>query len=202
MKKHIIQIGACGGKDELMSAVGLRIDNTQIHLIEPLESNFKRLKENYEPFILLNDIKFYNCAISNYTGNLKLYYQKELRNNINNLDEHCSFSHDHLVTHGHSGNIAVVKVLCYSFTDFIAHNGLDGIIEHLYIDTEGHDCDIILSIDFNKHIINNITFETVHSDGPFVSGSKLQKTIDYLKENNYKVIKHSNFDITVSKLFI
>lgn len=37
----------------------------------------------------------------------------------------------------------------------------------------------------NKNTVKNISFEPDHCDGPFVSGSILQETINYLKENGF-----------------
>lgn len=195
---NILQIGACGGKDHVMSLLPNPVPNTSIHLIEPLKNNFMRLKEDYKDIASLNAVFFYNCAISTYTGKLQLYYQKELKNNPNNLDEHCSFSFDHLMVHGHQGNIDSFTVDCYTLNDFANNNNIS-CIKHLYIDTEGHDCDILLSTQFDKINIESITFETVHSDGPFKSGTKLENTLQYLTNNGYSIKNSSGFDITVSK---
>ena len=60
-------------------------------------------------------------------------------------------------------------------------------IEYLFIDTEGHDCDILLSTDFSKLNINNIIFETAHSEGTFRSGGqKLLETTKHLELFVYK----------------
>jgi len=191
---HIIQIGACGGKDALMSLL-----SEKIHLIEPLYHNFRELKNNYVNIEYINDIVFYNFAISTYTGKLTLYFQKILQNNPNNLDEHCSSSLQHLVKHGHEGNISSIIVDCYKLNDFIIHNNIESTITHLYLDTEGHDCDILLSTSFSNLDIQKITFETVHSDGPFRTGPKLQKTLEYLYSNGYSIENRTNFDITLYK---
>lgn len=193
---NVVQIGACGGKDRVMSLLSKPIPNTKIHLIEPLRHNFIRLQENYQSILAFNDVIFYNCAISTHTGKLQLYYQKELKNNPDNLDEHCSFSFDHLMVHGHQGNIDSFTIDCYTLNDFVQNNKIESIA-HLYLDTEGHDCDILLSTQFDKISVDAITFETVHSDGPFKSGPKLEKTLAYLNNNGYTIKNSSGFDITV-----
>lgn len=198
--QHIIQIGACGGKDSVMSILSESLPDTKIHLIEPLYHNYIKLQNNYINLCNINDIIFYNCAISTYTGQLKLYLQKEIKNNPNNLDEHCSMSLEHLLVHGHQGNIASTIVDCYSLNEFIKMNNInfDPII-HLYLDTEGHDCDILLATNFNIIDVSAITFEIAHSDGPFKIGKKLNQTLDYLSQYNYKTINKTNFDITLKK---
>lgn len=196
---HIIQIGACGGKDHLMSLLSNNITDTKIHLIEPLRHNFIQLQQNYANIQPINDIVFYNYAISTYTGKLTLYFQKELKNNPNNLDEHCSYSLEHLIKHGHQGNIDSCTVDCYTLNDFISINNIFSTINHLYLDTEGHDCDILLSTNFDDLDIKHITFEIVHSDGPFRQGPKLDKTLRHLSRYGYTIQNHNHFDITLQK---
>jgi hypothetical protein len=198
--KNILQVGACGGKDNVMDILSNGLSEITAHLIEPLPANFSLLINNYKNIETLNNsVQFYNCAISTYTGKLTLYYQKELKNNINNLDEHCSFSYNHLLAHGHEGNIEKIEVPCYTLCNFIDHFNISKTIEHLYIDTEGHDCDILLSTNFDKLDIKNITFEVIHSDGAFSRGNKLQKTFEHLQKYEYILRNQSNFDITVGK---
>jgi hypothetical protein len=72
-------------------------------------------------------------------------------------------------------------------------------IEYLFIDTEGHDCDIILSTDFSKYKIKNLKFETTHSDGPFTKGKKLISAINHLKDCGFTIEKVDNDDVTFTK---
>jgi FkbM family methyltransferase len=198
MEKHIIQIGACGGKDHVTESLTRPLANTTIHLIEPLDNNFAKLQINYKNIAAINQVIFYKCAISTFTGKIPLYCQKNIRN-PNNLDEHCSISYDHLLAHGHQNNIEKIEADCYTLNDFIDKFNIKGIIDYLYIDTEGHDCDILLSINFDNLDINNIFFEQVHSDGPFSKGRKLEQTISYLTSHNYTIKQNSGFDILFTK---
>lgn len=198
--QNIIQIGACVGKDKVMEILCKnKLADTIVHLIEPFPNNFEVLQANYSQCVNLDIIKFYNCAISSTTGRLDLHYQKILKNNPDKADEHCSFSYDHLIKHGHEGNIANFSTESFTLNDFINKYSITGPISHLYIDTEGHDCDIILAINFTILNIQNITFETVHSDGPFTRGEKLEKTLEYLESNGFYLNSYTTFDITVSK---
>ena len=65
------------------------------------------------------------------------------------------------------------------------HSWHDKEVEWLYIDAEGYDCDIILFTDFSKLNIKNVFFETVHSDGPFKQGEKLERTFNWLYSHGY-----------------
>lgn len=196
--KHILQIGACGGKDHVLDVISNRSTEITAHLIEPLPKNFNLLINNYKNIVINNNsIQFYNCAISTHTGKLVLYYQKEVKNNTQ--DEHCSFSYNHLLAHGHEGNIEKIEVTCYTLFDFIDHFNISKTIDHLYIDTEGHDCDILLSTNFDDLDIKNITFEATHSDGAFSKGTKLQQTKDHLQHYKYSLINDNSLDITMGK---
>ena len=74
-------------------------------------------------------------------------------------------------------------------------------IDNLFIDTEGHDCDILLNTDFNILNIKNIMFETTHSEGPFsgTNTNKFNETDRHLKNFNYIDIKHNDGDSVYSK---
>ena len=114
-------------------------------------------------------------------------------NDIDNINgsEHSSVSLDHLYKHGHTlnRNITPKEIVCTTLTDLIIkHNWQNIEIDYLFIDTEGHDCDIILNTDFSKMYIKTITFEITHSDGPFTKGQKLENTKKHLCSFGYKEI--------------
>ena len=72
-------------------------------------------------------------------------------------------------------------------------------IDYLSIDTEGHDYDILMAIDFNliKPIL--ISFEHMHMDGYKTQGEKYAKLQNYLIENGYELL-HKNEEDTCFKL--
>lgn len=73
------------------------------------------------------------------------------------------------------------------------------MLDYLFIDTEGLDCDLILSLDLFKNKILNIIYESAHSDGSYKSFGKSLETKNYLIKNNYTVDDNDRFS-TKAKL--
>lgn len=59
-------------------------------------------------------------------------------------------------------------------------------IECLFIDADGKDKEILLSIDFSKLNINKIIFENDHIYGPTKSAASFMKVKNYLAGHGYK----------------
>jgi hypothetical protein len=73
-------------------------------------------------------------------------------------------------------------------------------LDYLFIDTEGLDTYIINSIDFKKYNIKNISFESKHTDGPFITGENANQIINYLTQLGYTLKYDENkWDIIATK---
>lgn len=59
-------------------------------------------------------------------------------------------------------------------------------IDRLYIDAEGMDADILLSLDLSAFTIPYIAFEHGHTDGSFTKGAKWKDLLDYFHRQNYQ----------------
>lgn len=181
--KHLIQIGANNGNDHVSKFI--KNKEYKCILVEPNPFVFKQLLNHYNN---CSDFIFENIAISTFNGMVAIFF-----NDIDNINgsEHSSVSLDHLYKHGHTlnRNITPKEIVCTTLTDLIIkHNWQNIEIDYLFIDTEGHDCDIILNTDFSKMYIKTITFEITHSDGPFTKGQKLENTKKHLCSFGYKEI--------------
>ena len=78
-----------------------------------------------------------------------------------------------------------------------------GIINYdlLNIDTEGSDCDILLSLDMNRFSFREIIFEFVHSDGCHTVGKKLDSLLNKLSNNGYKnITRYDEYNILASRV--
>jgi FkbM family methyltransferase len=186
MSKILIQIGAAEGNDHVTEIIKNETF-TKVILVEPNVKNFKLLQDNYKTY---NNIIFENIAISVENTNITLFAEDK------NISYHGSVNYEHLLRHGHHpSNIKEFTIPALTFTSLLEkHNLLNYEIEFLFIDTEGHDCDIILSTNFNEINVKNICFETVHSDGTNTSGEKLKKTIKYLNSCGYEVDQTKKVD--------
>ena len=69
----------------------------------------------------------------------------------------------------------------------------------LKIDTEGHDCDILLNTDFSKLNIKEIYFETTHTEKAFSRENTeiYRNTSQHLINSGYKFIEIVNNDSAV-----
>jgi hypothetical protein len=103
------------------------------------------------------------------------------------------------LSHGHHpSNILTFTVESLTFKSLIEKHNLENKqIKYVFMDTEGHDCDIILSTDFSNLDIQNICFEILHADGPFSKGKKLENTIKHLNSFNFQQNLNKNIDYSM-----
>lgn len=176
--RKIVQIGANNGHDHVYEIV--KEEKYNCLLVEPNPYLIDTLKKCYGN---IHKCAFEECAISTFDGSIDMHF-----NNIEQYDSsHSSISIDHVLEHGNKKeNITTKKVKCMTLESLLRkYNWDEEEIEWLYIDAEGHDCDIILSTEFSKLNIKNIFFETIHSDGPFNQGEKLERTFQWLYLHGY-----------------
>jgi FkbM family methyltransferase len=223
--KKLIQIGAnIGYADGIpdYTASKLLTDSYESILVEPNPKAMEKLIEGYEKFNY--NIHFENLAISVKNGTTTLYVDNYDTINSNNPPEwvpnrdkyknkdtdiwlgcspHASMNLDFQYAHLHGlgrDKITAIEVETITFETLLKkYNWENEEIEYLFIDTEGHDCDIILSTDFSKYKIKNLKFETTHSDGPFTKGKKLISAINHLKDCGFTIEKVDNDDVTFTK---
>lgn len=196
MTKILIQIGAAEGNDHVTEIIKNETFD-KIILVEPNVKNFKLLQDNYNNY---KNIVFENIAISTNDGHIMLFAEDL------NISHHGSTNYMHLLMHGHSpSNIKSFVCPTLTITSLLEkHNIINNEIEYLFIDTEGHDCDIILSTDFKKLKIKNICFEILHADGPHTKGQKLQNTINYLNSCGYvpDLVQNVDWSLKLTKTVI
>lgn len=214
MSKIIIQIGSHIGNtenDKLFNSNEISI-NDKIYLVEPVEFLFNELINNYKKKFNnnINNITFINKAISNHNGNLNIYIPiKNLNEKIDNdleqklpywLNQISSVNEKHIIDHiinfpdniKKQLNIGKINIDCITLNVLIEEYNINKI-DHLLIDTEGHDYDILMCYDFKIKPLK-ITFEIAHMDGYLTIGKKFIELSKKLIENNYKMTKIDNQD--------
>ena len=186
--KTIIQIGVADGNDHVCQLISsLNYDNVFGIFIEPNIHSIPLIKNIYSN--LQNKI-ISIIAISNKTGIVKMYFNNYTTGN----SQQSSVNKEHLYAHGWKDtDIDEIEILSFTLNDYLNKIlGFDSntVIDNLFIDTEGHDCDILLSTDFSKLNIKEIYFEIAHTDGAF-SGpdtKKLNDCVSYLETHGYKYL--------------
>jgi FkbM family methyltransferase len=173
----------------------------KILFVEPVKYNFTELQGRYN---YLNNIYFDNSAISN--NNDKLNFFSVKKDSVEKLGKHWasgigSFSKKHILDHKSKrfqisdNDIDVNEITPLTFGQLMTKYNIE-IIDKLLIDIEGAEKKIIESIDFEKTLIKELTFEYKHLDGTFVFNDSLKILINYLSGKNLKEINRDKENIT------
>jgi FkbM family methyltransferase len=194
----LVVIGAHNG-----SGLENEVFKTQkkILFVEPVKYNFSELQGRYNN---LNNIYFDNSAISN--NNDKLNFFSVKKDSVEKLGKHWasgigSFSKKHILDHKSKrfqisdNDIDVNEITPLTFGQLMTKYNIE-IIDKLLIDIEGAEKKIIESIDFEKTLIKELTFEYKHLDGTFVFNDSLKILINYLSGKNLKEINRDKENIT------
>jgi FkbM family methyltransferase len=179
-----IQIGAHIGNDEAYNI----IKNYDVEfglLIEPLPHLIPKLKEFYKD---IPNIIIENKAISiQQEKNIVFYYDTKDSNT-----ELGSINKQHLIDHKvNKDDIKEIIVPTETLGSILDRYNIQEL-DYLFIDTEGLDCLIINTLDFQKYKIHNIIFEDLHSDGSWTKGINYNTTIKKMKSEGYKTEKINN----------
>ena len=184
--KIIVQIGTCHAIDHVYDYIESQQFKIVFGLfIEPNKHSIPHIKNRYQ--FLTNKI-ISNIAISTYDGIIPIYF-----NHYESGDsQHASVRESHLYDHGNNPDIITkVDIPCLTLNTYlnkILSFDENTVIDNLYIDTEGHDCDILLNTDFSKLNIKEIFFEITHTEKAF-SGQNTEiyrNTSQHLINSGYK----------------
>jgi FkbM family methyltransferase len=174
----IVEIGTSDFRTEAGKQHGL--------FVEPVKEHFDRLPDN-----CLKE----NVAVSNYTGEIDIYYIPDeaiKRRNLPNWVRGCNrIGAPHKTTVAQWGSLITSHTVpVVRIADLLAkHNILE--IDHLKIDTEGHDCVILNDfLDTCSMLPNMITFENNTLSDP----TEVNNVVQRLKAKGYKC-EQVNFDM-------
>lgn len=188
---NILQIGCNNCDDHVTQFVNDCNDQIEhLILIDIHDSFTKKAKDTYRNVKKLTTIVSAITPESN-QNELILYHLKNLTTNtIQMIGGHTSFNYDHMIAHDHSPE-KIVKVVhpARTITSVLDEYNITNL-NRLYIDTEGLDVDILMSIDYNKYNIDHITFEHAHCGGSKKGNRNnpneaLVKFLDYMNTHGY-----------------
>lgn len=169
-----LQVGAFDGSqnDELQSS----IDRFAIKgiLVEPQPEVFKRLTQLHGQN---ENLTLLNAAIDREAGSRPLFMSRR-------RDLECaSFDRNHLVKHGvEPSEIYSSEVECLTISGVLDRARVDAV-DLIQIDAEGHDYEIIKTIDFQKCRPRILRFEYRH-----LSSLDLDQCLEMLAALDYKFI--------------
>lgn len=190
---NIIQIGANNGDDEVYQLISSNAEKiNKAVVIEPIPFCIPALKERYEAF---KNVFIENVAISdNPEVKTQPFYYTEGGNY-----EISTFKKKHLIQHGANENIIkCINVNCLTISDIVDKYDIRNL-DHLFIDAEGYDYEIIKSIDFGKCNIKNIKFESMHIDGVHRKEQRYSDLLLFLGEMGYHVSEPQGLNTTATK---
>ncbi len=165
--------------------------NSKVFVVEANPLNIEKLKACYKNF---ENIRIYNFAIS--TKNLDkvtFFYAKEDAPHY----QVCSSNINHVKRYYPKSKLETFSVKSITLNDFFENHSIYEI-DYLSIDIEGLDYEVLMSIDFTRFNIKNISIEYLHL-------TKIQKKnlINYLIKLGYSYsgfgFDHNNFDYLFKK---
>ena len=180
---NIVQIGCNYGNDHVFQYISENKDSiSNAYLVEPIKNAFNLAIENYKDF---PNVKLFNMAIciDENQDELELFTPSD-----EYRYEATSFSLKHVQMHFKGNDITSFKVPCKTISRFFDDLNLTQI-DRLYIDTEGMDCKIIQTIDFNKYNIKRLQFEHIHSEQcvDFGNSQTYSELVQSLKNMGYGI---------------
>jgi FkbM family methyltransferase len=172
MGLKILQIGTHSGHDDLTEIVK-KYDPKDVEvliLVEPQYQFNPTLLECYSEYnpIIENIV----ISISENEGKIKFYHSNET--------EVSSVNPNHLKKHGQF-IFKESEFQCMTLNNLLLKYNLTEL-DILFIDAEGIDDKIIMSIDFNRFNIDEIFYENLH-----INNKNLE---DFLKSKNYNIISN------------
>jgi FkbM family methyltransferase len=148
--------------------------NKNIFIIEANPVNINKLKKTWKKY---RSVKIFNIAISAKTKKeLKFFYSEK------DAPHYLLFSNDinHIKRHFPESKIKSKFIKAITINKFLDENFNNKFIDYFSIDIEGSDFDVIMSLNFKKFKIKNISLEYLHL-------TKIQKTkiLKKLLDNGY-----------------
>ena len=193
----LVQIGAHNGskiKDCIIKACE---EKKNVLLIEPVPYLFNELKKSFGGY---KNIFLDNCAISDSNESKDLFYveTKNLHDKPPWTSELNSFNKSHILNHNfhaeskkewsevQESEIKSISLECKTFLDLCLKHGISSI-DLLQVDTEGHDFNILKTLNPKGVLPKKIIFERKHMDGTFKEGEKYKDLVLFLNRLGYSV---------------
>jgi FkbM family methyltransferase len=173
-------------------------------LIEPHPDNYEKMKGLYEPKITPGHGVFLQCACSDKKGDLTLYVPERKENSPYWLEALVSSDPEHVKGHQLDEAVHPVQVKCTTLDDLFQEHDVTGV-NWLWVDTEGHETEVLMGLDLTKVKPKFIAFEHRHMNGPHslqspveaVRDANYMSLIDHFTEHGYVVVNINGFDTIV-----
>ena len=177
-KIKFLQIGTSIANDHVFNFVKDKDIELGV-LVEPLKEYKESIMECYKG---LKNIHLEQVEVRHDDIKERIFFSSDSHLGIG------SFNRKHLITHRiPTEEIETCIVDCININDLFDKYKLYHL-DHLFIDTEGFDGNILLELNLSKYKIDHIIFEFVHLDGSqMAGGSKTIKLLNHLKSHGYTI---------------
>ena len=190
---HTIQIGPHTGDDPFVEFFSSKHEEIKKCLIvEALSSSLDICKNTYEKRFTkdkLNKISFINKAIvEDPTVDFIDFFCPKGEHENDGQIKYTAFSStckNHLISHGVK-DIEKKEVPAITLSKLFKEQGFKKV-DRLYLDAEGLDAKIILSLDLKEIDIPFICFEASHTDGAFTREETAVEVFKFLTDHNYGI---------------
>lgn len=188
---NLVQIGANRGNDHVTKLIReSKIVFDKIVLVEPIKFVLEELQSCYQD---IQNVIIETCIISTSLEKFqKIFYHRGSNYGTSTLNK------THLTDHNcPDDDIEFFEIENMTLSELLAKHRIDHL-DYLFIDAEGFDIDILMSLDLSVITIQNIHMEIVHSDGAFKRGPKYKMLCDYLISKDYD-FSVNDIDLTATK---
>lgn len=190
---HLVQIGCHTGDDSAFSFIKDKENEIEQSLIiDALPSSVDICEKLYKENIKKENFEKINFLRRAIVADENLqevdFFVTENEHQDDGQIGYTAFSStdvNHLKSHGVK-NIKKISIPSITLDKLFNDHSLSRI-DRLFLDAEGLDAQILLSLDFEKFEIPFICYESSHTDGTFNIGEKGHRLFNKFKNNNYKV---------------
>jgi len=184
--KVFFDIGAEGGCWTNIWAKDPNNADAQIYSFEPNKDSFQKLQRHTGGH---PNVHLYNKAISNIDGILTFYVNNEadtsslLPFDEEGLKKWCrAINHSSVVK-----TVTSYQVECIRLATFIKQNNIQSI-DHIKIDTQGHDFEVVKSLDEYIRIVKQIYLEVQVAEYElYKNQSKKDELVKYMESYNFVI---------------
>lgn len=196
-----IKIGANNGQcpnDNLFEKI---IPDLRIVFVEPVPRLFEQMVSYYNKKYSSNNYVYLNKAVSSEIGKIQIYYPSKT-NDFGKLpwwiDQLSGNNPGHFSDHGYDIDLDMSYIPTTTVNQICIDLKIK-TLDYLTVDTEGHDYDIMMAVDFDIIKPKFITFEHLHMDGYKNKAEKYEKLIKHLESKGY-ILTAQDTDNTTLKL--
>jgi FkbM family methyltransferase len=211
------QIGAHIGNSHNDPIYNKPMTNKNIILVEPVPFLYDLLKHNYKERIRTNEIEFLSIAISDRDGTINMtapckdndfnaypFFLNQMASTTDRYIKQFKFQERYP-----NFKFETITVPCRTLNTIVKERGITSI-DHLIVDTEGHDETILRAFDFQKVKPKRITFENAYMDDILPEGQvqdasssqeshrpKYRAFLQFLASHGYRVVSEDTEDTVV-----